>query len=219
MLVLPATHQLWQPRNGQWWRRPRWRAPLEWFAGHLQYGSGTGHLLFSSTGHLVNECGYPAGCCFVAGSRTVTIAGTGIVLNDCLIPTGYSGVGSVKFADTAFDGTDSPFITSIDAGSTCLFSSMISTSRSWDTHSGTTCSSVLSFGKSTNTKMTFYRTGADAGRFFLQVYVDGTNWLFADGWSDLTYSAADCTTGVTTISFTSMTKYYTGANAPEFYIS
>lgn len=134
MLVLPATPQLWQPRNGQWWRRPRWRAPLEWFAGHLQYGSGTGHLKRNaSSGHLSHTCGGGTGCfCDFTTIRVV------LSVTRCAC----WAIGNGNYARLSADPSGTYDLTINGALGTCEYSNF-STGVTGDTHGDAACSSAF----------------------------------------------------------------------------
>lgn len=119
------------PRFGAWWRRPRVAvtsllAALPVWAvsdGHLKYKAATGHLMYGSTGHLVNDCvSFDSSCsnCNAGTSPlSVNIACAGVSLASCCQPAGSGDwvtvngpLGTFTVAGTACDYiANSPAVT------------------------------------------------------------------------------------------------------------
>jgi len=133
MLVLPS-QQLWKPRSGSWWRKP-WRAATELFAGHLQYGSASGHLKRNTAGHLSHTCGAGVCPCSSPATRTISISGSNIVSGFCFYNTTLGK--SWKF-DATLDGSYTVTWVTIPAGA-CQWRYLIGTSVGGSSFSDAAC--------------------------------------------------------------------------------
>jgi hypothetical protein len=114
MSVIAPSRELWMPwqqrRSGPWWRLP-FRNPLAAFAKHLQWNSGSGHLLKTGSAgnwHLATSCGTTSPCdiCDPPNVPTVVATVAGITW-----PTGCQlcGIAHRKFSGTPNGTFDVPF--------------------------------------------------------------------------------------------------------------